>query len=122
MSDNMRNAEKEIVKIRRYVRRVWHRSSDDYLEEIVECLLRAEYTTLDAVKEIKSDDHLMLYGGTLPARFQKPSIPLNRACRRKMKTHKLESRDFDHVRSNRRRRGTLSSRVHILKGCSLWCL
>ena len=54
--------------------------------------------------------------------FQKPSIPLNRACRRKMKTHKLESRDFDHVRSNRRRRGTLSSRVHILKGCSLWCL
>ena len=62
--------EKEIVKIRRYVRRVWHRSSNDDHNEIVEYLLRAEYTTLDAVKDIKSDDHLMLYGGTLPIRFR----------------------------------------------------
>ena len=62
--------EKEIVKIRRYVRTVWHRSSNDDHNEIVEYLLRAEYTTLDAVKEIKSDDHLILYGGTLPMRFR----------------------------------------------------
>ena len=62
--------EKEIVKIRRYVRRVWPLLCYDDQKDLVEYLLRAEYTTLDAVKEIKSDDHLILYGGTLPMRFR----------------------------------------------------
>ena len=64
----MRN--KEIDKIRRYVRKVWPLSSYDSQKEIVEYLVRHEYTTLDAVKEIKSDDHLILYGGELPMRFR----------------------------------------------------
>ena len=64
----MRN--KEIDKIRRYVRRVWPLSWYDDQKEIVWYLERGNYTTLDAVKEIKSDDHLILYGGTLPMRFR----------------------------------------------------
>ena len=63
-------AKKEIDKIRRYVRKVWPLSWYDDQEEIVEYLVRGNYTTLSAVKEIKSDDHLMLYGGTLPTRFR----------------------------------------------------
>ena len=62
--------EKEIDKIRRYVRKVWPRSGQDDREDIVQWLLEAEYLTLDAVKEIKSDDHLILYGGQLPIRFR----------------------------------------------------
>jgi DNA polymerase II large subunit len=70
MSDNMRNAEKEIVKIRRYVRRVWPSSSKDDHKQIVEYLLNAGYTTLEAVKEIQSDDHLIGFKGQLPIRFR----------------------------------------------------
>ena len=62
--------EKEIVKIRRYVRRVWPLLWYDDQKEIVLYLVRGNYTTLAAVKEIKSDDHLILYGGTLPIRFR----------------------------------------------------
>ena len=62
--------EKEIDKIRRYIRRVWPRHSHDDHQDILEYLLEAEYLTLDAVKEIKSDDHLILYGGELPMRFR----------------------------------------------------
>ena len=62
--------EKEIVKIHRYIRRVWPLLWYDDQKEIVWYLVRGNYTTLAAVKEIKSDDHLILYGGTLPMRFR----------------------------------------------------
>ena len=62
--------EKEIDKIRRYVREVWPRSDEDDCQDNVQWLLEAGYLTLDAVKEIKSDDHLILYGGQLPTRFR----------------------------------------------------
>jgi hypothetical protein len=62
--------EKEIDKIRGYVRMVWPRHSYDDHQDIVEYLLQAEYVTLDAVKAITSDDHLILYGGALPMRFR----------------------------------------------------
>ena len=62
--------EQEIVKIHRYVRRVWPLHWYDDQKEIVWYLVRGNYTTLAAVKEIKSDDHLTLYGGTLPQRFR----------------------------------------------------
>ena len=62
--------EKETVKIHRYIRRVWPLLWYDDQKENVWYLVRAGYTTLAAVKEIKSDDHLMLYGGTLPQRFR----------------------------------------------------
>ena len=62
--------EKQIVKIRKYVRKVWPRSGKDERQDIVLYLLEAGYTTLDAVKAIQSDDHLMLYGGQLPMRFR----------------------------------------------------
>ena len=64
----MRN--KEIDKIRRYVRKVWPLDWYDDQEELVEYLVRNDYTTLDAVKAIKSDDHLILYNGKLPMRFR----------------------------------------------------
>ena len=60
----------EIDKIREYVRDVWPEKRRGDIEENVEWLVSNEYTTLNAVKEIKSDNHLILYGGKLPMRFR----------------------------------------------------
>ena len=63
-------AEAEIDKIRKYVSDVWPEKDIEDIEENVEELVSNKYTTLDAVKKIKSDKHLMLYGGKLPMRFR----------------------------------------------------
>ena len=60
----------EIDKIREYVRDVWPEKRRGDIEENVEWLVSNKYTTLNAVKEIKSDNHLILYGGKLPMRFR----------------------------------------------------
>ena len=60
----------EIDKIRDYVSMVWPYKDMEYIKEIVELLVSNNYTTLDAVKKITNNKHLMLYGGKLPMRFR----------------------------------------------------
>ena len=60
----------EKYKIYKYVSDVWPGNDIKCIEENVEELVSNEYTTLNAVKEIKSDNHLILYGGKLPMRFR----------------------------------------------------
>ena len=63
-------AEAEIDKIREYVSDVWPEKDIEDIEENVEELVSNKYTTLDAVKKIKSNEHLTFYGGKLPLRFR----------------------------------------------------
>ena len=60
----------EIDKIRNYARKVWPWFDTEAIDTAVELLVSNGYTTLDAVKQIKSDEHLMLWGGKLPMRFR----------------------------------------------------
>ena len=60
----------EIAKIRNYAWDVWPWFDTEAIEDTVDELVNNEYTTLDAVKQIKSDEHLELYGGKLSMRFR----------------------------------------------------
>jgi hypothetical protein len=58
----------ETDKIRDYARKVWPKMTTEEIEDTVDELVSNGYTTLHAVKQIKSDEHLKLYGGKLPMR------------------------------------------------------
>ena len=60
----------EIDKIRDYARKVWPWFDTEKIKDTVEELVSNGYTTLVAVKQINSDEHLMPWGGKLPMRFR----------------------------------------------------
>ena len=59
----------ETDKIRVYARKVWPWFDTEDIEDAVDELVSNGYTTLDAVKQIKSDEHLIPWG-KLPMRFR----------------------------------------------------
>ena len=63
-------AKTERDKIYKYVSKVWPGNDIKDHEENVQELMDNNYTTLDAVKKIKSNEHLTLHGGKLPMRFR----------------------------------------------------